>query len=136
MTVEDRIEIDAPASRVWQLTIDIEGWPAFTPTINRVERLDSGELRVGSRARLDQPDQPARVWTVTELEPGRRFVWSAPFLAWSMTASHELVPTDTGTANVLRLDLDGPLARLVGALLRRPLRKAIAAENRGFKQAA
>lgn len=135
MTVEDRIEIDAPVSRVWARTIDIEGWPAFTPTIDRVERLDRGELRVGSRARLDQPGQPERVWTVTELEPGRRFAWSTRFLAWSMTASHELVPTDGGTTNVLRVDLEGPAAGLVGALLRRPLRKAIATENRGFKAA-
>jgi len=53
-----------------------------------------------------------------------------------MSASHDLVETPNGTTNTLTVDIDGRLAPLIGALLRRPIRKAIAIENRALKAAA
>lgn len=136
MKIEHEIEIVAPVARVWQLTTDVEAWPSFTPTMRKVERLDEGELAVGSRARIDQPGQPPRVWTVTELEPERRFAWTTRALGVSMVATHDLVPTERGTRNIVAVHLPGILGGLLGILLRRPLLKAITTENLGFKEAA
>jgi hypothetical protein len=136
MRIEDSIDIAAPVSRVWELTLGIESWPEHTPTVTRVERLDSGPIEVGSQARLSQPQQPDRVWTVTDLEPEKLFAWSTRAMGTTMKAIHRLRPTESGTANTLAIELAGPLSSLVGMAIRRPLRAALVTENRGFKTAA
>lgn len=132
MRVENTIEIDAPVSVVWKHTVDIEAWPSTTPTVTEVERLDTGPLAVGSRARLKQPGQRARVWTVSELEPERRFAWSARLMGMTMDASHELDESPTGCSNTVAVEITGPLAPILGPLMRRPISKALATENEGF----
>ena len=134
---ENHIDIDAVASIVWALTIDVESWPRTFPTVTTVERLDAGAVRVASRARIKQPGQPRRVWTVIEIDPERKFVWSTRAKGFTMTASHLLVPTSaTRTTNILKIDIDGPLASLVAALTGRKLLKTLATENEGFRTAA
>lgn len=136
MRIEHTIDIEAPVDRVWELTLDVESWPEHTPTMTFVERLDSAALAVGSRVRIKQPAQRTRVWTVTAFETRRLFAWSTRAMGTSMTAGHRLVPNAAGTTHVLTVDIDGPLSRLVGPLMRRPIAGAIARENRGFKAAA
>jgi carbon monoxide dehydrogenase subunit G len=34
--------MDAPAELIWELNTDVERWPARTPTVQSVERLDDG----------------------------------------------------------------------------------------------
>jgi uncharacterized membrane protein len=136
MGIEHTIDIDAPIERVWALTLDVESWPDHTPTMTSIERLDDGPIAVGSAARIKQPAQRARVWTVSHLEPGRRFAWSAATMGTTMTATHELTPNGSRTTQTLRVEIEGTLSRLVGALVRRPIAKAIATENLGFKTAA
>lgn len=136
MRIEHALEIEAPPERLWALTVAVEAWPTFTPTVTSVERLDEGPLRVGSRARLVQPGQGPRVWTVTALEPPRRFAWSTRLLGVTMTGSHELEATDRGTRNVLCVELSGRAARLVGLLLRIPIARSIARENAALRKAA
>jgi uncharacterized membrane protein len=136
MVIEHELTIDAPPEVVWKLTADIEGWPALTPTIKHVERLDDGPLRVGSRARVKQPAQRPTVWTVTRLEPDERFEWEATVLGMHMTARHHLTPEGSGCRSRLELELSGRRAGLLGRLVGARIRKAIATENEGFKKAA
>jgi uncharacterized membrane protein len=135
--LRDELEIDAPAETVWALTIDIESWPQTTPTITSVDRLDDGPVVVGSRARLKQPRQPAAVWTVTRLEPGSVFEWSTRTLGMTMTGGHRIEPLPDGRCrNVLTLSATGLSAALLGWLVARPIRQAIATENAGIKRRA
>ena len=136
MRIEHTIGIDAPVSEVWALTIDIETLPSLTSTITSAERLDDRPLTVGSKVRLKQPGQRERVWTVTALEPERLFAWSTRAMGTTMTATHELTGSGDGTNNTLRIDIEGALAPLVGALVKKPIAKALATENMGFKRAA
>ena len=136
MRLEHALDVAAPPELLWHLTIDVEAWPDVTPTVTAVERLDTGPLRPGSQVRVKQPGSAARTWTVVEVTPPRRFVWQAPFLGSRMTASHDLLPTGSGTTSVLRIDLEGWSARLVGLLLGRLIRRAIETENDNFKAAA
>lgn len=136
-TFEHGIEIDAPVATAWALTIDVERWPSLFPTVTTVERLDTGPMQLGSRARIKQPGQPNRVWTVTEFSPNRRFVWTTSAWGFAMRAEHVLTPTSAGgTSNLLRIVLDGPLAGVVAALGGRQIRKTLATENEGFRVAA
>lgn len=132
----DIIEIDAPADVVWRLTLDVEGWPALTPTMRRVERLDQGPIRVGSAARVWQPAQFPAVWTVTRVEADREFSWQTRRPGLTMTGSHLLEPVEAGCRNTLTLDLAGPLAAPLGRLLGRVFGNALRTENAGFKAAA
>jgi len=136
MKVEHVLEVAAPIDRLWALTAAIEDWPRITPTITSVERLDDGPLTIGSRARLKQPGQPRRVWTVTALEPQRLFEWSTTLPGLTMTAVHELAATERGTLNLLRVELSGWTSFVAGILLRVPIRRAIARENEAFRSAA
>jgi uncharacterized membrane protein len=58
LRVSDTIRIDARADVVWAVTVDVERWPEWSPTVTSVTRLDDGPLRRGSVARLEQPLQP------------------------------------------------------------------------------
>jgi hypothetical protein len=136
MRFEDTIIINASVERVWAHTIDIESCPATTPTISSIERLDRGPLRPGSTAKVKQPGQRAKVWTVTEVEPERRFVWRARLLGTEMIATHTLVPVAAGTANTLRIDIVGRGSGVVGRVIGGQIRKSLAKENAGLKRTA
>lgn len=136
MHIDNTLAIAAPVHRVWDLTIDIERWPTLTPTILSVERIDDGDLRVGSSARVRQPRMPLAVWTVTELEPLSRFVWEAQILGSRFVGGHHLTSTSDGTRNVLTLDVTGWTAGLLAATAGSAMRQAIATENDGFRRAA
>ncbi len=135
--ITDELLIPAPVATVWQLTIDIESWPRLTPTtMTSVERLDAGPLQVGSAARVKQPGQKATVWTVHELVPEQRFVWSATVYGVTTTARHELTPDGDGCRNRLSIEMTGRGAGILRALIGRKIAKVIATENRCFAAAA
>jgi hypothetical protein len=135
-TFEHSTDIPAPVSTVWAATIDIERWPGLTPTVTAVERLDGGPIRMGSRARVRQPGQPKRVWTVTNLEPVHLFAWATNAFGLRMVAYHELTELAPDvTRNRLTVDLAGPMAGLVAVLAGRRLRRTLELENGGFRLA-
>jgi uncharacterized membrane protein len=134
--IEHTLEIEAPADRVWALTVDVESWPAMTPTMSSVERLDDGPIGIASTARVKQPAQRARVWTVTEFEPGRVFAWRSRAFGVEMTGTHRIASTPHGSSNTVSIDLVGRGAGLVSRLFGGQIRRSLAKENEGFKRAA
>ena len=86
--LQHTITIAAPPERVWGIVIDVERWPERIPTVDVVERLDTGPLAVGSRTRLEQPRLPTAVWTVTELVDGSSYTWESKSTGVTVTASH------------------------------------------------
>lgn len=136
MRIQHRIEIAAPPSRVWEHTVDVEALPDHTPTMTYVVRLDRAPLVVGSRVRIKQPAQRAKIWTITELDENRRFSWATRSTGTVMTASHDLAESATGTTNTLTVDMAGPLGGVIGALVRRQIRRALSTENEACKASA
>ncbi|KQZ68831.1 SRPBCC family protein [Nocardioides sp. Root151] len=136
MVIHDEIFIAAPPERVWELTEDVEGWPALTPTMTSVGLTSDGPLGPGSTARVKQPRLPSATWTVTDLDPPRRFAWQTRCNGVLMTGSHEIEPTGGGCRNRLSLELEGPGAGALATVARPVLHKAIATENDGFRRAA
>jgi carbon monoxide dehydrogenase subunit G len=122
---------------VWELTTDVESWPTMFPTVTAVERLDDGPIRVGSQARIKQPGQPARVWTVAQVTAPRTFVWATRARGFALTARHQLATTSADrVTNRLIIEIDGPLAGLIALLGGRKLRRTLSTENEGFRRAA
>lgn len=136
MRIQHSIDIDAPRSRVWDLTVDVEALPDHTPTMSTVERLEQAPLTIGSKVRIKQPAQRSKIWTITEFNEHRRFSWTTTSTGTTMTASHDLVETSTGTRNALTVEMNGLLGAVFGIFVQRQIQKALAAENGAFKTAA
>jgi uncharacterized membrane protein len=136
MRFEHEVFIAAPADEMWRLNTDIESWPAMSPTFVSVERLDDGPLRVGSTARVKQPGQRATTWTVTAVDPPRRFEWEASVLGVHMVATHEVVAVEGGCRNRLTLTMSGLRGRALGSVAGRLMQRSLATENEGFKRHA
>jgi hypothetical protein len=136
MIIQDRAVIHAPVEVVWDVTTDIVGLPEATPTVTKAEPLDPLPLGVGGRARLTQPGLSTRVWTVTEVEPGRVFAWATTVMGVRMTGRHELRAVADGCENVLSVELSGPGAGLLGRLSRTRMTRSLETENAGFRRVA
>ncbi|HET7326578.1 MAG TPA: SRPBCC family protein [Nocardioidaceae bacterium] len=125
--------IAAPPERVWDVYADVERWPEWTESVTSVERLDSGPLTVGSRARIVQPKLPRAVWTVTELEPGRHFVWVSKAPGLTTVGGHYVHPDGEGSRATARLDQTAMLGAVVGRLTRGLTNRYLQMEVQGLK---
>lgn len=116
------------------MTVDIERWPEWTPSVDAVKRVDQGALDVGSTALLKQPGLPEAMWTVTSLIQGERFIWESRIRGIRMVAAHEMVATEMGTQNVLHIEMSGFVAFLLWPLIRLSVRRSLEQENAGLKR--
>ena len=131
MITDSSVEIAAPATIVWEVFADVERWPEWTASVERVVPLDGPAIEVGRRFAIEQPRLPKVVWEVTEVDPGRSWTWRQRSLGSTAFASHEVVPQ--GAARTLvrqRIDQRGPIGVVVGALMRRLTRRYLDLEGR------
>ncbi|MFN3600982.1 MAG: SRPBCC family protein [Dietzia sp.] len=74
-TVSTTIDIDAPATRIWEILTDTAAYSEWNPFIIALD----GALDVGSRIAVTIAPPGAKKQnftpTVTEVDPGRRVVW-------------------------------------------------------------
>jgi carbon monoxide dehydrogenase subunit G len=133
--IERTIDINAPPERVWAVMMDVERWPEWTDSMKSVERLDSGEFGVGSKAKLKIRRSPnANVWTVTELTPGRSFSWETNSGGVKGLATHVIEPDGNGSKVTLTVNLSGIVATLFGTMIGGQSRKNVEMEAEGLKR--
>lgn len=133
MMLHNVMDIDAPRNVVWSVTIDIERWPQWTPTVKSVKRLDEGPFACGSAALIQQPGLPKAKWVVTELISGERFTWESRILGMRIVATHALSTKETATQSVLRVGMSGIVARLLWPVMSFFARRSLERENLGLK---
>jgi uncharacterized membrane protein len=134
MDIEQTIEIDAPPEVVWSVMQDVERWPEWTASTQRVKRLDDGPFALGSRARIKQPGFPEVEWQVTSIEPGRSFAWETRAPGQHMVGIHRIEPTDSGSRVTLGVRSSGPVAVVIGLLFGGRARNFVEIEARGLKR--
>jgi len=134
MHIEQTVEVAAPPVRVWDTTVDIPRWPEWNPTVERVEVLTPGPMRVGWSARLKQPGNQPGTWTVTRLDEPGLYVWETRTLGLVVTAEHALRPTPAGTHVTLSIDVEGPTRFLLGWVVARVSRKFLPMEAAALKR--
>ena len=134
MELRTSIEVAAPPERVWEVLVDVERWPEWTPSVSRVRALDDGPLAVGSRVEVSQPRIPTGTYTVTALDPGRAFTWEQRQPGSTVTAHHGCAPLpDGGTRVELGVVMSGAVGGLVGRLYRGLTERYLATEAAGLK---
>ena len=134
MEQSTNIDVDAPIERVWEVLGDVERWSEWTSTVTSVARLDDGPMRVGSRARIEQPKIPPTEYEVTEVEPGRSFTWVAHGPGVRTTARHALEELPGGRTQVkLAVEQGGPVGVVMGRFYRGLTERYLANEAEGLK---
>jgi uncharacterized membrane protein len=132
---EISIEIAASPELIWSTLSDVQRWPEWTASVSAVERLDTGDFGVGSRARVKQSGMPGLVWEVTEFTPGEVFSWASKAPGVTTTGGHRLAPVQDGRVPVtLSLDQEGFLAPVVSRLTGSRSRRYVQMEADGLKR--
>ena len=135
MTYRASIDIDAPVERVWDVLMDVEQWPDWSPTMTAVERLESGMFRPGSSARIKQPRLPEAIWRVTALVPQQSFTWSTRSRGVTTVARHTVAErAEGGTRAGSAIDQSGPLSLLARVFFSRLTKRYMQEEAQGLKQ--
>lgn len=134
MITKSSVEIDAPATLVWDVFTDVERWPEWTASVTRLAGLDGSALAVGRRFEIKQPRMPKLVWEVSELVPGVSWTWVQRSPGGTTSASHAVTPVGEGRTLVSQeLDQRGPVGALVGRLMLRTTRRYLELEAQGLK---
>jgi uncharacterized protein YndB with AHSA1/START domain len=135
MTYRASIDIDAPLERVWDVLMDVERWPDWSPTVTAVERLESGMFRPGSSARVKQPRLPEAIWRVTAMVPQKSFTWSTRSRGVTTVGRHILSGREEGgTRAGSEIDHTGPLSLLALVFFARLTKRYLDQEVQGLKQ--
>lgn len=131
---ESTVTLTASPSAVWHHMSDVERWPDWMETFQRVEGLDAGALALARRFRIQQPRLREAVWAVTRLEPPSGFTWESRMPGVHMVADHRIEARGTATLVQLRFGFGGlfspVLAALYGSLVRSYLQQECAAYQR------
>jgi carbon monoxide dehydrogenase subunit G len=122
--------IAADPRTVWEALSDVARWPEWLDTVRSVDRLDSGPLHVGSKARITQPKLPKALWEVTELVDGGLFTWESRAPGVLSIGRHEVAPEGEGSRVTLSIEWRGPLAPVLRLLWGRLTREYVEREGR------
>jgi uncharacterized membrane protein len=129
------VTIAAPAARVWAVLTDVARWPDWTESVTEVRRLDDGEFRVGSQARIRQPGLRPATWTVDSIEPTAGFTWSTAAPGARVTAVHRITTASEGSVEVeLTVVTRGALAGFVDRVYGKKTQRYIEMEAAGLRR--
>jgi ligand-binding SRPBCC domain-containing protein len=134
MITDSSVEIDAPPDVVWAVFSDVEQWPGWTDSVDRLVALDGPELAIGRRFEIRQPKLPKLIWTVSALERGVSWTWEQRTPGGHTLATHWVDALGHDRTLVRqRIDQRGPLGTLVGLVMRRLTRRYLEMEGAGLK---
>jgi uncharacterized membrane protein len=131
---ETTVEVGAPVHHVWATTCDIESLPSWNPTIDAVERSDSGAVRPGSSVRVRQPKLRPATWVVDDVHQDRTFTWHTSGPGYRISAVHLFEPADIGTSVRLQIVMTGILSPVLWALTGRTGRSYVDQEAAALKR--
>jgi hypothetical protein len=134
--VECEATFEAQPAVVWRVWTDVAGWPEWDVS-KEIARLD-GEFRVGTSGWAKQRGNLGGPFTITLVEPGRRWVSECPLPVGRVIFDHRIEPLGDGRVRVVKaVEVQGgfaPLFRLVFApRMRRDIAESLAALGRRLR---
>jgi Polyketide cyclase / dehydrase and lipid transport len=113
------IEINVSPARVWSVLLDVERWPEWTTSVTRVQRMDIGQLTLGSRTRVWQPRLLPAVWQVTSLDEKRHiFAWTTHPFGFKIVGRHQVEAVGAHSRVTLSLNYSGMLGAILARIYR------------------
>ena len=129
------ISINATQESVWKILSDVAHWREWTPTVTKVEVLDSPELKLNNRYKVLQPKLQPAVWTVTVLTPPSNFIWESKMPGMNMIAEHTVRAISSNQAELtLKFAFQGYFGEIIGKLYRKTVESYIATEAQSLKK--
>ena len=128
------VAIQAPPEKVWAVTVDVEHWNEWTPSVTNIQLLKPGPLTAGSRALIRQPKLPPAIWQVTGIDAGKEFTWVTRSPGIRITGRHSVEAAGGGSRATLSLEFAGLLGPLMARLTRGLNRRYLTLEAEGLKQ--
>ena len=132
-TFSKSVDINALPERVWKIMSDVERWSEWTASVISIRRLDSGPLKIGSRALIRQPKLPPAMWKVVELE-AQSFTWISWAPGVRVVAKHGVQASGQGTHATLWLRYEGLLGGLLSWLTLGVNERYLNMEAQGLKR--
>ena len=135
-----KIEIGAPAGRVWRILTDLKRFPEWNPFIRAAE----GDLREGAQLRVHAapPGVPSVRFqpTITRVIPGQEFRWMAHLLIPGLLDGEHIFEIEplgkNGIRFIQREQLSGLLVPIIWHMLNIRTRKGFEAMNKALKRQA
>lgn len=112
-------EIAALPDTVWGVISDIERYPEWAPTFERIEFPAGKTLARGLAVKMWVKGAPTATWVVSQLDEGRRFAWETTTRGVHTLADHVIEPSGTGTKLTLAVEYSGFMAKLFAPMIRK-----------------
>ena len=111
---EAEAEISSSPEKIWKLLTDARGFPAWNPTVDRVE----GTIAPGETIKVFVKVNPGRAFPVkvVQFEPGRRMVWSGgmPLGLFKGERTYDLERAGDGPVRFrMREEYSGPMLPMI-----------------------
>jgi uncharacterized membrane protein len=128
------LTINASQEAVWKVLSDVARWHEWTPTVTKVEVLNTSELKLGNRYKLYQPKLQPAEWTVTELTTSN-FTWESKVPGMHMVAEHVVKSVNANQSEVtLTLAFNDWLGNLIGKLYGKMTEEYVQTEAQSLKK--
>lgn len=128
------LTINASQEAVWKVLSDVARWHEWTPTVTKVEVLNTPELKLGNRYKLYQPKLQPAEWTVTELTTSN-FTWESKVPGMHMVAEHVVKSVNANQSDVtLTFAFNGWLGNLIGKLYGKMTEEYVQTEAQSLKK--
>ena len=129
------ITINTGQEAAWKVLSDVAHWHEWTPTVTKVEVLDTPELKLGNRYKVYQPKLQPAEWTVTVLTPPSNFNWESKMPGMTMIAEHHVNAVSTDQTEVtLKFAFQGFLGEIIGRMYGKITESYIQTEARSLKK--
>jgi hypothetical protein len=138
--ITTKIDIDAPAEKVWDVLMDFEQHPAWNPFVRKIE----GEKKLGGRLTVLLGPSGGREMrftpTVVEFEPNRKFAWLGKlFFSGLFDGRHEFAINEKANGGVEFVHgerFSGILVPLMWGMIEKDTRRGFEEMNAALKARA
>jgi uncharacterized membrane protein len=128
------ITINASQEAVWKVLSDVAHWHEWTPTVTKVEVLNTPELKLGNRYKVFQPKLQPAEWTVTELTTSN-FTWESKSPGMHMVAEHVVKSINANQSEVtLTFAFNGWFGNLIGKMYGKMTEEYVQTEAQSLKK--
>lgn len=128
------LTINASQEAVLKVLSNVAHWHEWTPTVTKVEVLDTPEIKLNNRYKVFQPKLQPVVWTVTELNSAN-FTWESKSPGMHMVAEHVVKSVSANQSEVtLTFAFNGWLGNLIGKMYGKMTEEYVQTEAQSLKK--